>query len=196
MLKTFFNKRAAIWDANVSEKDPTKIERMAGRLDIKPGSAILDVGTGTGIFLPFLLSRIGKGGWIVALDFAKEMLREAQAKRFDGNINYLCADISDVPFNDGIFDAIICYSSFPHFRDTPAALAEMNRVIKAGGKLFICHTSSRGEINQVHRQIPVIANDIIPDEAELKLMLEHAGFCDIRIDDGADSYLATAQKCC
>lgn len=194
MLRTFFNQRAAIWDGSVSEKDPAKLEQMAGRLDIKSGSIILDVGTGTGVFIPFLLSKTGKSGWIVALDFAEEMLREAQAKRFDGNINYLCANIAGIPFTDGIFDAIVCYSSFPHFQDKPIALAEMNRVTKEGGKLFICHTSSRAGINEIHRQIPAVANDIIPGEGEMRTLLLMAGFTGIEIDDNSENYLASAIK--
>lgn len=79
MLRTYFNQRASIWDETVSEKDPTKLERMAGRLNIKPGATILDVGTGTGVFIPFLISKVGKNGRIIALDFADEMLREARA---------------------------------------------------------------------------------------------------------------------
>ena len=194
MLRTYFNQRAAIWDETVSERDPTKLEWMAGRLNIKPGSTILDVGTGTGVFIPFLLSKIGKNGRIVALDFAEEMLREAQAKKFNGNTEYLCADVIDIPFADGIFDAIVCYSSFPHFQDKPGALTEMNRVTKAGGKLFICHTSSRAGINEIHRQIPAVENDIIPDGSEMQVMVATARFTGIEIDDNSENYLASAIK--
>jgi ubiquinone/menaquinone biosynthesis C-methylase UbiE len=70
----------------------------------------------------------------------------------------------------------------------------MNRVLKEGGRLFICHTSNRHEINRVHRQFPAVANDIIPAEGELKTMLKRAGFINIIIDNDATSYLATAQK--
>jgi hypothetical protein len=67
-------------------------------------------------------------------------------------------------------------------------------VLKEGGRLFICHTSSRSEINQVHCQIPALANDIIPVESEMKSLLERAQFTNIRIADDSNSYLATAQK--
>ena len=194
MLRIFFNQRAAIWDETISEKDVGKLERMCQRLDIKPGSTVLDVGTGTGVFLPFLLNRIGDNGRIVALDFAEEMLKIAQAKGFDGNIDYLCADINSIPRGDEAFDCVVCYSSFPHFQDKPRALAEMNRLTRSGGKLFICHTSSRDKINQIHRQTPVVQNDTIPNEDEMRRLLSVAGFTDIEIEDSSESYLASARK--
>jgi len=194
MIRTYFNQRAAIWDETASEKDTTKLKRMARRLNIKPGSTVLDVGTGTGVFIPFLLNKIGKNGQIVALDFAEEMIRKAQAKGFNGNIDYLHADVTNIPLREEIFDIVICYSSFPHFQNKPRALAEMNRVIKTGGKLFICHTSSRTKLNEIHRQVPAVENDTIPDEGEMQIMLSMAGFTDIMIEDSSQSYLASARK--
>jgi len=193
MIRAYFNQKAGTWDETVAKKDTAKLDRMAKRLKIKPGSTVLDVGTGTGVFIPFLLREIGKGGRIVALDLAEKMLRRARAKGFNGNIDYLCADVTDIPLRSEIFDIIVCHSSFPHFQDKPRALAEMNRVIKGGGRLLICHTSSRARINETHRQIPAVENDIIPDEGEMQIILLRAGFIEIKIGDG-ESYLASARK--
>ncbi|HUT67449.1 MAG TPA: methyltransferase domain-containing protein [Dehalococcoidales bacterium] len=194
MIKEYFNERAAIWDEEVSEKDVTKLERMARRLDIKSGSTVLDVGTGTGVFLPYLLSAIGDNGQIVAMDFAEEMLKIARAKCINGNVCYLCADVGDIPHDDETFDSVVCYSSFPHFRDKPGALTEIFRVTRSGGRLFICHTSGRHHINEIHRQIPVVQNDIIPDAGEMRRLLSMAGFIDIKIEDNEDSYFSSARK--
>ena len=193
MIRAYFNQKAASWDETSSERDTTRLERMAKRLDIKPGSIVLDVGTGTGVFIPFLLCEIGKGGRIIALDFAGKMLRRARARGFNGNIDYLCAEVTNIPLRNEIFDIIVCYSSFPHFPDKSRALAEMNRVIKRGGRLLICHTSSRASINGIHCQIPAVENDIIPDEGEMQIILLRAGFIEIKIDD-SESYLASARK--
>ncbi len=194
MVKTYFNEKAAIWDEAVAEKDVTKLEEMAGRLAIEPGARVLDVGTGTGVFVPFILSRIGHNGNLVCLDLAEEMLKRAQAKGFEGNIDYICADIANTRFDNETFDAVVCYSSFPHFQDKPGALKEINRVLKKGGGLFICHTSSRYTINEIHRQIPAVRSDLIPDEAEMRNLLSAAGFAEISIQDNEDNYLASARK--
>ena len=194
MIRAYFNQQAATWDETVAERDTAKLERMVERLDLKPGFMVLDVGTGTGVFLPFLLDRIGRNGHVVALDVAEAMLSRAKAKGFHGNIDYLCADVMDIPLDDGIFDAVVCYSSFPHFQDKSRAFAEIYRVIRSGGRLSICHTSSRAEINEIHRQIPAVHHDIIPEVDEMQSMLLAVGFIKIKIEDNADSYFATARK--
>ena len=193
VIRAYFNQKAASWDETTAEKDTAKLDRMAKRLKIKPGSIVLDVGTGTGVFIPFLLRKIGEDGRIIALDIAERMLGRARAKGFNGNIDYLCAGVTNIPLRNEIFDVIVCYSSFPHFQDKSRALTEMSRVIKEGGRLLICHTSSRAKINEIHRQIPAVENDIIPDEGEMQSLLSLTGFVDIKIDD-SESYLASARK--
>jgi len=194
MLREYFNQKAAVWDETVAEKDTAKLERMAKRLNLKSGSTALDVGTGTGVFLPFILEKIGNNGRIVALDIAEEMLTRAQSKGYTGNIDYLCADVMDIPLDNETFDAVVCYSSFPHFQDKPRALAELCRVIKRGGRLSICHTKSRVEINNIHSHIDAVCNDTIPGTDEVRSMLSAAGFTEILVNDKSTSYFASALK--
>lgn len=194
MTREYFNEKATIWDETIAEKDTAKLERMAARLGIKAGSIVLDVGTGTGVFLPYLLNGVGKSGRIIALDIAEEMLQTARTKSFDGNVAYLQADVISIPVRDGLFDVVVCYSSFPHFQNKPAVLGEIHRVTRPGGRLFICHTSSRAQINEIHAQIPTVKNDIIPDSDDMHRLLSAAGFTGVEIDDSRDSYLAGASK--
>jgi ubiquinone/menaquinone biosynthesis C-methylase UbiE len=194
VTRAYFNEKAANWDETVAEKDVTKLEEMARCLAIESGATVLDVGTGTGVFVPFILSYIGENGRLVCLDFAEEMLKRAQAKGFKGNIEYIQADIINTGLNDETFDTVVCYSSFPHFQNKPSALNEINRVLKKGGRLLICHTSSRLTINDIHRQIPQVQNDLIPDEDEMRQLLSAAGFTEISIYDNDDSYLTSAKK--
>jgi ubiquinone/menaquinone biosynthesis C-methylase UbiE len=144
--------------------------------------------------VPFLLAKIGRIGRLVALDFAEEMLKKARAKGLRGNIDYLNADITSVPLPDEVFDAVVCYSSFPHFHDKPKALREIKRLLKKGGRLFICHTASRARVNEIHRGIAAVAGDTIPDSSEMRNMLMETGFTDIKISEAADSYLVSARS--
>ncbi len=194
MIRTYFNDKAAIWDQIAAEKDESKLQWMAARLDIRPGSVVLDVGTGTGVFLPFLMHRINGEGKILALDIAEEMLRRARAKSFNGAVTYLNADVASIPLPEASVDSVVCYSSFPHFQDKPGALMEIYRVVKSGGRLYICHTSSRKAINGIHNGIPEVANDVIPEEREMRRLLSAAGFTDIEIEDNRGNYLCRASK--
>lgn len=194
MSREFFNSRAATWDEKVAEKDVRKLNDMAARLDISPGDSVLDVGTGTGVFVPFLLKKIGREGNLVCLDYSEAMLKIARAKGFKGNIRYLCAEIENNQLDDESFDAVVCYSVFPHFVNKPKALKEINRLLKKGGRLYICHTSSRQAINDIHRGTPEVCDHVFPENDATRRMLIETGFEDVIISDGKEDYLASARK--
>jgi ubiquinone/menaquinone biosynthesis C-methylase UbiE len=192
--KDFFNARAASWDKSVAEKDVQKLQALADRLDIKPGAVVLDAGTGTGVFVPFLLKKIGPAGSLVCLDFAEEMLKVTRQKKFKGNIKYLCADIEETRLPGASFDAVVCYSVFPHFNQ-PKALREIYRLLKPEGWVFIGHTSSREFINHIHGKIPEVCGHLLPESKEMRRMLMDAGFTGITIAEGENDYLAQACRC-
>ena len=194
MLREYFNSRADTWDENIAEKDTNKLTGMAERLELKPGSVVLDVGTGTGVFLPYLLKNIGKNGKIVALDLAEEMLAKAMAKYSAENVEYLHADIMDIPVYEEMFDSVVCYSSFPHFQDKHKALTEIRRVMKPGGRVFVCHTSSRDHINEIHSTLPGVENDLLPAPDEMRMLYSNAGLTVVKIEEDAESYLAVGEK--
>ena len=194
MLREYFNSRADIWDEEIAEQDTNKLRKMAERLELKPGSVVLDVGTGTGIFLPYLLNNIGKNGKIVALDLAEVMLAKARAKYPFENIEFLHGDIMDIPIYEEMFDSVVCYSSFPHFQDKHKALTEIKRVMKHDGRVCICHTSSRDHINGIHSTLPGVEHDLLPAPDEMRIMFSNAGFTVVKIEEDSESYLAVGEK--
>jgi demethylmenaquinone methyltransferase/2-methoxy-6-polyprenyl-1,4-benzoquinol methylase len=194
MTRAYFNQQAHIWDEKIAEKDTAKLERVASCLTIEPGAIIIDIGTGTGVFLPLLLSKVGSNGKVIALDHADKMLLKAKTKNFDGNIGFLCADVMAIPLDNEICDAVVCYSSLPHFPDKLKAMLEMKRILKKGGRVFICHSSGREHINSIHRCIPAMQNDLLPDAIEMMTLLTNAGFTEIRVEDKSDSYFARGIK--
>jgi ubiquinone/menaquinone biosynthesis C-methylase UbiE len=161
---------------------------------MKSGEMVLDVGTGTGIFLPYLSKEIGEKGKIIALDIAEKMLSKAKSKGITGNIDFVCGDVMSLPFPDDFCDTVVCYSCLPHFPDKVKAMQEIRRTLKKGGQVFICHTSGRHHINSIHTEIPGMAEHILPDAIEMTKMLAKAGFTDIKVEDKIDSYFASALK--
>jgi ubiquinone/menaquinone biosynthesis C-methylase UbiE len=194
MIKEFFNRQAAVWDEMFTENDINKLKEISSFITIAPGAIVLDVGTGTGIFVPFILEKIGKEGRLVCMDIAEEMLKKCMAKKFKGNIEYLCEDISCSSLPDSHFNAVICYSSFPHFQNKNKALGEVYRILKEAGTLFICHSSGRDFINKIHSEIPEVHHDLLPSETKMKNMLKKAGFTDSIIVSTRDTYLVKGKK--
>ncbi len=193
-IEAYFDERADAWDETAAEKDGTKLSAMAERLGLKPGDTVLDVGSGTGVLLPHILRHVGSTGTVVGVDLARRMLRKAAVKGFGPRVSLLQADICRTPLSAGMCDAVVCYSSFPHFQDKPAALRELHRVLRPGGTLAIAHTSGRDHINTRHARVPVLGNDLLPGEAEVRRLLTAAGFTDIAVEDRPDSYLVTTRK--
>jgi ubiquinone/menaquinone biosynthesis C-methylase UbiE len=194
MIREYFNDKAEGWDSYASERNASKLEQMVKQLGLKPGMTVLDIGTGTGVFLPYILKKIGKKGQIIALDIADKMLLQVKRKGIAGKITLLCADVEDVPLQSETCDTVVCYSSFPHFHDKLKALREMERVLKKGGCVFICHTSGREAINRIHMDIPLLHHDLLPDSKIMKKLLQKSGFIGISVADDADSYFASGKK--
>jgi len=193
--REYFNQLAGRWDRMASPETRARLPQMIAEVAIKDGDSVLDVGGGTGILLPMLYRAAGAKGKIVSLDIAEEMLKQSRNNGYPSNIHYIHADAAAMPLESESFDLVICYSSFPHFPDKPKALAEMARVLRNGGKLAICHTASRYEINSLHKSIGhVVEHDTIPDRATMRTLLAKSGLHRIEVRDEADCYLAIATK--
>jgi demethylmenaquinone methyltransferase/2-methoxy-6-polyprenyl-1,4-benzoquinol methylase len=193
--RQFFNDRAEHWDDTVRNNDAKKLRSMANRLDIKEANFILDVGTGTGVFIPYISEKLNNSGRIISMDFAINMLLKAQSKFGGGKkLNYVCSEIEALNLGGPKFDAAVCYSTFPHFHDKPRALRNLFHLLKKDGTLFICHTASKEAINAIHKNIPDFQDHLIPANEEMTLLLEEAGFSQVKIEDNEDYYLVTAKN--
>jgi ubiquinone/menaquinone biosynthesis C-methylase UbiE len=172
-----------------------RLGNIVKELGIKPGYYVLDIGSGTGVLLPFLIAELGDEGKIVALDFSAEMLCQAQAKNFPPIVSFAQADVLAIPLADNCADVAICNSVFPHFNDKGRALKEIGRVLKNNGRLVICHTMSREAIKQLHQSAGgVIANDLLPDEFQLRGLIKQAGLKITHFEDSRERYLVIAEK--
>lgn len=105
---------------------------------------VLDVATGTGR-LPLALLRNHFGGQIVGLDLSKGMLRQARGKLdpFGDRVLLIRQDASELPFEDGAFDAVACLESLEFLPRPRESLAEMVRVLAPGGVLFFSNRVGR-----------------------------------------------------
>jgi ubiquinone/menaquinone biosynthesis C-methylase UbiE len=194
-LQEYFDQLAPTWDNELTPERLKSLGNIVKELGIQPGHHVLDIGSGTGVLVPFIIAELGNEGKIVALDFSAEMLSQAQAKNFPPVVCFAQADVLAIPLADDSVDLAICNSAFPHFSDKARALKEIARVLKNTGRLVICHTMSREMINQLHQSIGgAVANDLLPDEFQLRRLIKQARLKITHFEDGPERYLVIAEK--
>jgi len=194
-LQEYFDQLAPTWDKELTQERLKCLGKIIKKLGIKPGYYALDIGSGTGVLLPFLIAELGDEGKIVALDFSAEMLVQAQAKNFPSMVVFAQADVLAIPLPDSSMDLAICNSAFPHFSDKGKALKEIAGVLKNNGRLVICHTMSREMLNRLHQSIGgAVANDLLPDASQLRALIKQAGLKITRFEDTPERYLVIAEK--
>jgi demethylmenaquinone methyltransferase / 2-methoxy-6-polyprenyl-1,4-benzoquinol methylase len=110
------------------------------------GHRVLDLAAGTGTSA---LSFTATGADCVACDFSLGMLRAGQSRLAGrgqqpgaGRLNFVAGDALRLPFRDGAFDAVTISFGLRNVADPGAALAEMRRVTRPGGRLVVCEFST------------------------------------------------------
>jgi len=187
----FFNKAAVTWDERFQSKELTNfLSRLVPTFNLKRGQRVLDVGTGTGILIPFLLKAVGPSGHVTAVDYAEKMVEICNAKYAGiSNVNIAVQRVENLDYPSDSFDAVTCFGLFPHLENKEAALAQLNRVLKPGGKLIIAHALSSKDIKIHHHNASAVAQDTLPNETEMKRLLKLAGFSGIHIIDKPRCYV-------
>jgi len=194
--KTFFNEMASGWDERFyTDEIKEHLKSIVSLFNLIKGSRLLDVGSGTGGLIPYLIDAAGPDGTIHALDFAEEMIHIGKEK-FHGQkrVIFHVASVESLPFVDEFFDYVICFGALPHFGDKEHALKEMRRVLKTQGHLIIAHALSSEEIKNHHRKAEPVKYDCLPEEPKMRLLLHNAGFSIVRLFDQQGMYLCEALK--
>jgi ubiquinone/menaquinone biosynthesis C-methylase UbiE len=192
----YFDKLAEEWDAQ-NPHDPRKLEYIVGLLGLGPGQAVLDVGTGTGILIPYLLEAVGTSGSILAVDYSAGMIAVAKQKypqdRYP-NVRLKAQDINEMPMSDE-YDAILCYSCFPHFDDQRATVRHLARGLRTHGRLMVAHSESRDAINKLHMESSEdVHHDFLPPMIEIRQMMHDAGLRTLKEIDDTTIFLIIAER--
>src|ERR1700733_952219 len=110
-----------------------------------PGDRVLDLAAGTGTSS---LSFTATGADCVACDFSLGMLRVGRSRpgsgpQYDrGRLGYVAGAALPLPFRDSAFDAVTISFGLRNVASPSAALAEMRRVTRPGGRLVVCEFST------------------------------------------------------
>lgn len=102
---------------------------------VGPGMRVVDVACGTGVLAIEASKAIQPGGSVVGVDLNPGMLTVARSK--DPGIDWREAPAEALPFDSDEFNAALCQFGLMFFQDRNAAIREMLRVLRPGGRLAI-----------------------------------------------------------
>ncbi len=121
--------------------------------DVGPGQLVIDVGCSEGLY-GRSLAALGAEVWLVdhSPAFLRQALRRCRAEGLREQVDVMAAPAQALPFADACADAVVMGGSLNEIGDAPAAVAEMVRVLRPGGRLCLMSllpaTSRRGRLMQ------------------------------------------------
>lgn len=111
-------------------------EDLVSRLQLAPGMKVLVVGAGLGDDLPLILNAIGPKGELHAQDLSKSMIKDASAVVDAENVCLSISNATQLPYRSRYFDVVFHFGGINLFGDIKAAIAELERVCKVGGRVL------------------------------------------------------------
>jgi arsenite methyltransferase len=150
-------------------------------LNIPPGGIALDVGCGPGTVTASLARAAGPDGLALGLDLSQAMLARAVRAEAGPQIAFLRADAQQLPLRDETVDAVVSIAVLQLVPDPAAALAEMARVLRAGGRLAVM-VPTAGRAARIWRMLPSIGAHLFGED-EIGDILEDHGFTSVRTNN-------------
>ena len=150
-------------------------------LNIPPGGIALDVGCGPGTVTASLARAAGPGALTLGLDISEAMLARAVRAEAGPQVGFLRADAQQLPLRDETVDAVVSIAVLQLVPDPAAALAEMARVLRAGGRLAVM-VPTAGRAARIWRMLPSIGAHLFGED-EIGDILEDHGFTSVRTNN-------------
>lgn len=130
---------AAYMAPDVVEQRRLVIQALA----LQPGENVLDIGSGPGFLAAEMAAVVGDQGSVHGVDTSESMLAiAAHRERAPGSAptEFRAGDALELPYPDASFDVAVSTQVYEYVEDMPAALAQVRRVLRPGGRLLILDT--------------------------------------------------------
>jgi ubiquinone/menaquinone biosynthesis C-methylase UbiE len=127
------------------DKSTERFETIEDALNQLSGGHVLDVATGSGGFINYLIDNLLDYSEITGIDSNELTLESARKSHTQEGLRFLRMDAAHLDFPDEYFDLVSIANSLHHMADLPRVLAEMVRVCKPGGQLLICEMYRDGQ---------------------------------------------------
>lgn len=168
---------------------PALFGQWPGRLldlaEVSGGDDVVDVGCGTGVVAREAVMRVGAAGSVTGVDVNVGML--SVARRVEPRVRWARGPAESLPLADDSADAVLCQFAAMFFTDRPAALREMARVVRGGGRVVVATWADLSESSGYAAMVALV-REVVGDEAASALS---APFALGRPED-VDSLMATA----
>jgi ubiquinone/menaquinone biosynthesis C-methylase UbiE len=152
---------------------------LVNRLASRPLTRVLEIAAGTGVVTRKLASRLPASVSIVATDLSQPMLDLASSEVGTSRpVEWRQADAMHLPFEDSVFDALVCQFGVMFFPDKPKAFSEARRVLRAGGVL-IFNVWDRIEENAFAHTVTTALESLFPEEPPRFLARTPHGYFDL-----------------
>jgi ubiquinone/menaquinone biosynthesis C-methylase UbiE len=137
---TSYDDVAAEFDRLTERYNGPLARRMLDLAGLRPSDHALDVGTGTGL-VALRAATLARGGRVIGIDHSAGMLEEASRKagrsELGDTVMFQRMDAERLEFPDRSFDVVLSLYALYHFPDPLAAIREMHRVLRPGGRVVI-----------------------------------------------------------
>jgi arsenite methyltransferase len=111
---------------------------VRGWLELRPGERVLDVGVGPGFLAAEMAGEVGADGMVAGIDVSDSMLALARGRA--AAVDLRAGSVDSIPYPDASFDVAVSTQVLEYVADIPAALAELHRVVRPGGRILILDT--------------------------------------------------------
>lgn len=189
LQRRYFNENVDLFEPPLPAGVPERLAATVKAGRIERGEKVMDVGTGTGILIPYLLKC--RPSEIHACDLAENMLHRVKAN-FPGVITHHC-NVRDLQLPDDSLDAAFINACFSNILDKAASLDNLHRILRPEGRLIISHPMGRKFIVELKKHAPFYL-DLLPDEAEARELLGPQGFEIVTFRDDPLFYLVVAEN--
>jgi ubiquinone/menaquinone biosynthesis C-methylase UbiE len=188
LQQRYFNENVDLFEPPLPRGVPERLKATIKASRLQRGEKVLDVGTGTGILIPYILE-CGPSE-VHACDLAKNMLRRVKEK-FPRVITHLC-DVRDLPLPDDSLDVAFINACFSNIMDKSKSLNNLHRLLRRKGRLVVSHPLGREFIVELKKSTPFHL-DLLPDEEGATELLERNGFEIVSFRDEPLFYIFVAE---